>query len=262
MHIKQEKFPNTGKRLSMHTVWGSWGVIQVGQRLPYQSTQGHSVFQQECPSVPTLHGSLVMNLGQTGSGRRLPKREPWYQLAVQPPQLLQPQHHILQPPAPPPPPPHATPLHQIWDECSRGRLTAWVWFRVDPRMHTQEVLRSSYPHGPHLLQQSLPEGQTTHSRAKEQDLTQPSGLLTPIGREQDPHLTGWWQPQVERKPYLTLCTDFRYFDANHIAYSGDNSQHTHREDLIPKSSLPPKILDTQSTARMFLCRNILKGQNR
>ena len=44
----------------MHTVWGSWGVIQVGQWLPYQSTQGHSVFQQECPSVPTLHGSLVM----------------------------------------------------------------------------------------------------------------------------------------------------------------------------------------------------------
>ena len=48
-----------------------------------------------------------------------------------------------------------------------------------------------YPKRPHLLQQSPPEGQTTHSRAKEQDLTQPSGLLTPIGREQTPHLTGW-----------------------------------------------------------------------
>ena len=244
----------------MHTVWGAWCVIQVGQGLPYQTTQEQCLpaRMSRC-AHPTWQ--LSDESGTDGFWEKTSKERALVSVGSAATSILAAATSHL--PAPPPHP------HSMPHPCTRSEMnaaeegsqpgfdSAWTHECIH-----RKYLGPLYTHGPHLLQQSLPEGQTTHSRAKEQDLAQLSGLLTPIGREQDPHLTGWWQPQVERKPYLTLCTDFRCFDANHIAYSGDNSQHTHREDLVPKSSLPPKILDTQSTTGIFLCRNTLKGQNR
>ena len=46
---------------------------------------------------PTLHCSLVLDLGQTGPGRSWPQRQPRTQKAVQPPQFLQPQSPDRQP---------------------------------------------------------------------------------------------------------------------------------------------------------------------
>lgn len=50
------------------------------------------------PRVPTPHGRLVMDLGQTGPGRTLPQRQPRFQAAMQPPQFPKPRRLNLWPP--------------------------------------------------------------------------------------------------------------------------------------------------------------------
>ena len=58
-----------------------------------------SSLRESALALPTPHCSLVLNLGNTGPGRRLPQRQPGSQVAVQLPQFMQPQHANPQPQA-------------------------------------------------------------------------------------------------------------------------------------------------------------------
>ena len=107
-------------------------------------------------------------------------------------------------------------LGYFWAEL---QTPAWVTHRF--AVTTQASHASTAP----------PLGQGMHSKTKEPDRTQPSGLLLQqLGRRPHPR-QGSNSCRAKRKPCRTSSTGSGHHNTNHIPYQGDNNWHTIKKDM-------------------------------
>ena len=180
--------------LTAETEQGTWGVIQascrdhcqcvlggttrqavgrhwiLGRQMLGQSTQ-RFLFQQECPD--SAHS---IQLGTRSGKHRFWEKSatkaaqtPWRQKS---PQFLQCSTSV-------PVPAYSTPQLYTRSGADTAEKGKWLWAAPESNHGCwhRRCIGSLWPHGAHLLQQSPPLRQGTHSRTREPDWRQPSGFL-------------------------------------------------------------------------------------
>ena len=157
-------FVSTHTRRCHRNAWLGW----TGPGKEY----AEAVSWQEHSSPPIPPHSLEPDLGWAGPQSGLSQRQSRFQTVARPPRFPQPQHPGLQHQ---PAPHHSLALGLGWTQ-QKGTQPWAAPQQNHGHLHGWH-LGLLWPHGPYLLQQSPPLGQSTHSRATEPGQTWPSGLL-------------------------------------------------------------------------------------